>query len=212
MGGYKKWNTNDVLTASNLNEYLGSQVVTVFATTTARDAAISGANLLDGMVCYIASNDSSEGLYTYNGSNWRKGPGWNAPWGVISQKTDSTDRTITTTMAEVASALRSTATIIGNRYLRFTVEASLSESTNTTGFVAQIYDNTAAAVVRRVAQYNTDIGTGFQIASSFVVASTAAAVYTLRMQGVAHSFNLYGSTVQSTRVTIEDVGPSGSPL
>lgn len=212
MGGYKKWNTNDVLTASNLNEYLGSQVVTVFATTTARDAAISGANLLDGMVCYIASNDSSEGLYTYNGSNWRKGPGWNAPWGVISQKTDSTDRTITTTMAEVASGLRSTATIIGNRYLRFTVEASLSESTNTTGFVAEIYDNTAAAVVRRAAQYNTDIGTGYQVASSFVVASTAAAVYTLRMQGVAHSFNLYGSTVQSTRVTIEDVGPSGSPL
>jgi hypothetical protein len=212
VGGYKKWNTNDVLTSSNLNEYVGSQVVTVFATTTARDAAISGANLIDGMVCYIASGDSSEGLYAYNGTNWRKGPGWNAPWGVISQKTDSTDRTITTTMAEVASGLRSTATIIGNRYLRFTVEASLSESTNTTGFVAQIYDNNAAAVVRRVAQYNTDIGTGWQVADSFVVASTAGAVYTLRMQGVAHSFNLYGSTVQSTRVTIEDVGPSGNPL
>jgi hypothetical protein len=212
VGGYKKWNTNDVLTSSNLNEYVGSQVVTVFATTAARDAAITGANLIDGMVCYIASGDSSEGLYAYNGTNWRKGPGWNAPWGVISQKTDSTDRTITTTMAEVASGLRSTATIIGNRYLRFTVEASLAENINNTGFVAQIYDNNAAAVVRRVAQYNTDLGTGWQVANSFVVPSTAGAVYTLRMQAVSHSFNLYGSTVQSTRVTIEDVGPSGNPL
>lgn len=212
MGGYKKWNTNDVLTSSNLNEYLGSQVVTVFASTSARDSAISGANLIDGMVCYIASGNSSEGLYTYNGTSWRKGPGWNAPWGVISQKTDSTDRTITTTMAEVATGLRSTATIIGNRYLRFTVEASLSESTNTTGFVAEIYDNTNGTVVRRAAQYNTDIGTGYQVASSFVVTSTANCVYTLRMQGVTHSFNLYGATVQSTRVTIEDVGPQGNPL
>jgi len=212
VGGYKKWNTNDVLTSSNLNEYVGSQVVTVFATTAARDAAITGANLIDGMVCYIGSGDSSEGLYAYNGTSWRKGPGWNAPWGVISQKTDSTDRTITTTMAEVASGLRSTATIIGNRYLRFTVEASLAEITNNTGFVAQIYDNNAAAVVRRVGQYNSDIGTGFQVANSFVVSSTAGAVYTLRMQSVSHSFNLYGATVQSTRVTIEDVGPSGNPL
>jgi len=212
VGGYKKWNTNDVLTSSNLNEYLGSQVVTVFASTTARDAAISGANLVEGMVCYIASNNSSEGLYTYNGTAWREGPGWNAPWGVISQKTDSTNRTITTTMAEVTSGLRSTVTILGNRYLRFTIEASLAESTNTTGFVAEIYDNNAAAVVRRVAQYNTDLGTGWQVANSFVIASTAGAVYTLRMQAVAHSFNLYGSTVQSTRVTIEDVGPSGNPL
>jgi len=44
------------------------------------------------------------------------------------------------------------------------------------------------------------------------VQSTASAVYTIRMQGITHSVNVYGSTVGTTRFFVEDIGPAGSPL
>jgi hypothetical protein len=72
-----------VLTASDLNNYCQEQTVMYFANTTARDTAITAPE--DGMVAYIGSNDANEGLYTYNGSGWRKGPGWNAPWGHVTE-------------------------------------------------------------------------------------------------------------------------------
>ena len=212
MAGYKKWNTNDVLTATDLNDYVGSQVVYQFATTAARDAAITGANLVDGMVCYVKSGDSSEGLYAYNGTSWRKGPGWNAPWGVRSVKTDTTDRVRTTTMAELATGLRTTETYIGNRYLRFTLIASLSETSAGGGFIAEVYDNTAGATVGRIAASYETVDAAYQVAHSWVGVSAANAVYTIRMQGVTHSVNVLGSTVQATKFVVEDIGPSGAPL
>ena len=76
--GYKVFTSGSVLTASDLNNYCQEQTVMYFATTAARDTAITAPE--DGMVVYVGSNDASEGLYTYNGTSWRKGPGWNAPW------------------------------------------------------------------------------------------------------------------------------------
>jgi len=212
MAGFKKWNTNDVLTASDLNTYVGSQVVYQFATVADRDTAITGANLVEGMVAYIGSGDSSEGLYTYNGSSWRRGPGWNAPWGVRSVKTDTTDRVRTTTMAELTTNLRTTETYIANRYLRFTLIASLSEASAGGGFIAEVYDNTAAAVVARIAACDETVDDAYQVAHSWIGVSTANAVYTIRMQGVTHSVNVLGSTVQATKFVVEDIGPSGAPL
>ena len=72
--GFKTFTAASVLTAADLNNYCQNQSVMYFATTAARDAAITSP--LDGMVAYVGSNDSSEGLYTYNGTSWRKGPGW----------------------------------------------------------------------------------------------------------------------------------------
>lgn len=211
MAGYKKWNTNDVLTSTDLNGYLGSQVVYQFATTAARDAAITGANLVDGMICYVRSGDSSEGLYAYNGANWRKGPGWNAPWGVRSVKTDTVDRVATTTMAELTTNLRTTETYIANRYLRFTVEMSLDEITNTTAAIIEIYNVTTSTVVRRI--YNCpDLITSQQVSNSCIAASASGAVYTVRIQGIGHAFNVLSATTQSARLTVEDIGPSGAPL
>lgn len=213
MAGFKKWATNDVLTATDFNTYVASQVVYQFATTAARDAAITGANLVDGMCCYISSGDSGEGLYTYNGTSWRKGPGWNAPWGVRSVKADTTDRTSTTaSMVELTTNLRTTETYIANRYLKFTLEASLSETSTGSGFVAEIYNTTAAGVVRRIAQRNTTVGTGYQISNSVIGVSASGAVYTVRFQGVTNTVNILGATVQSTRLIVEDIGPSGNPL
>jgi hypothetical protein len=212
MGGYKKWALSDVLTAADLNAYCSFQSVMVFATTAARDAAITGANKLDGMVCYVASGDASEGLYTYNGSSWTKGPGWNAPWGVRTAKTDAVDRVRTTTMAENGTSLRSSETYIANRYLRFTVLASLSETSAGTGCVVEVYNNTTSTSVGRVAQLETGVGSGYQVSGCFVAVSTAGAQYTVRMQGVTHNVNVLGATIQPTKFIIEDIGPSGNPV
>lgn len=213
MAGFKKWNTNDVLTATDLNGYVGAQVVSVFASTTARDAAISGANLVTGMVCYVASGDTGEGFYTYNGTSWRRGPSWNAPVGVRSVRSDATDRTVSTaSMAELTTSLRTTETYIANRYLRFTLEASLSETSTGSGFVAEIYNVTSSTTVRRIAQRNLTVGAGMQVSNSCVAASAAGAVYTVRFQAVTNTLNVLGSTVQSTRLIVEDIGPSGNPL
>jgi hypothetical protein len=213
MAGYKKWNTNDVLTATNLNGYVGSQVVFQFDSTAARDAAITGADLVDGMICYVKSGDSGEGLYAYNGTSWTRGPGWNAPWGVRSVKTDTTDRVRTTTLAELATGLRTSVTFTDNRYLKFTLIASLSEASAGGGFIAEVWNNTGTATkVARIASCNETVDSNYQVGASWVGTSAANAVYTIYMQGVTNSVNVLGSTIQATKFIVEDIGPSGAPL
>ena len=64
--GYKTFNTGDILTASDVQTYLQDQVVTNFATTTARDAAITSP--FEGQTAFIKADDS----YTYyTGSAWK---------------------------------------------------------------------------------------------------------------------------------------------
>lgn len=65
-GGYRVFNTGDVLTAAQVQYYLQNQTVMYFATTTARDAVLTGATLVEGMVSYTPST----GLVVYNGSAW----------------------------------------------------------------------------------------------------------------------------------------------
>lgn len=64
--GYKTFNAGDILTASDVQTYLQDQAVTVFATTTARDAAITSP--AEGQVAYIKADDS---FTWYSGSAWK---------------------------------------------------------------------------------------------------------------------------------------------
>ena len=64
--GYKLFNTGDVLTAQQVNEYLQQQVTMVFANSTARTTALSGV-LAEGMMSYLQDTNTVE---VYNGSSW----------------------------------------------------------------------------------------------------------------------------------------------
>jgi hypothetical protein len=64
--GYHAYATGDVLTAAQVQYNLQNQTVMYFATTTARDAALTGAILVEGMVSYTPAT----GLMYYNGSAW----------------------------------------------------------------------------------------------------------------------------------------------
>jgi hypothetical protein len=64
--GYKSFSTGDVLTASDLNTYGIEQTVMVFASSSARDTALSSAKA-EGMFAFLKDSDS---LTYYDGSSW----------------------------------------------------------------------------------------------------------------------------------------------
>ena len=56
MAGYKTWAAGEILTASDLNGYLRDQSIPIFATTTARDAAITAPT--EGQFCFVTADDA----------------------------------------------------------------------------------------------------------------------------------------------------------
>jgi hypothetical protein len=65
--GFKDFATNDVLTAAQVDGYLMRQSIMVFASTSARDTALTG-NLEEGMHAYNTDDDE---VWYYNGSAWK---------------------------------------------------------------------------------------------------------------------------------------------
>jgi hypothetical protein len=64
--GYKLYSTGDVLSATDVNEYLQQQTVMVFASAAARTSALS-AVLAEGMISYLQDTNA---VQVYNGSAW----------------------------------------------------------------------------------------------------------------------------------------------
>jgi hypothetical protein len=64
--GWKTWTTGDTVSAVNFQGYLQDQVIAVFATTSARDTAISSP--ADGQFAYVTSGTGA--LYVYDNSAW----------------------------------------------------------------------------------------------------------------------------------------------
>jgi hypothetical protein len=65
--GYRTFTAGEVLTASNVQDYLMDQSVMVFADSTARETGIGTANFEEGMVSYLEDSDTVE---VYDGSAW----------------------------------------------------------------------------------------------------------------------------------------------
>ena len=76
MAGYREFQTGEVLTAANVNDFLMKQSVQKYADAAARDAAlgtaVGGSNALrEGMVAYL---DDADGLQYYGGTAWEDVP------------------------------------------------------------------------------------------------------------------------------------------
>ncbi len=63
--GYRTFSAGEVLTASNVQTYLMDQAIPVFASSTARDAAITSP--AEGQHCFLSDTDA---LQYYTGSAW----------------------------------------------------------------------------------------------------------------------------------------------
>lgn len=208
--GFKSFTAGAVLTASDMNNYLMEQSIMYFATTTARDTAITAPE--DGMVAYIGSNDSSEGLYTYNGTAWRKGPGWNAPWGYVHYGFDTTNRTTTGATYVDASTATFSATTIANRFYRATVYLGLQLTSATAGF-ARVAIRDASNNVQNFRDIYTQLTTAPTTVVVEDIFTTTAGTTTRKISIASPGTGTHQMLNASSalRFIVEDLGPAGAP-
>lgn len=210
--GFKTFSAATKLTASDVNNYLMEQSIMYFSSTSARDSAITAPE--DGMVAYIGSNDASEGLYTYNGTAWRKGPGWNAPWGVVGQATTTSSSSTTTSVTDW-SGLSVTWTAVNNRIYRTTGFGMLT-SNNTTGsdYAELVIANatpTALAGSRAIVQDGVFEGRSVVYVEAGITGSQTRKIRVNRSSGTGSVSGYAAATFQAS-IVVEDLGPSGAPV
>jgi len=89
--GFKTFNTGDVLSAPDVNSYLMSQTVMVFADAAARTSAITSPQ--EGMVSYLKDTNATE---YYSGSAWTAiGGGSSSSWTLLSTTAITATNSIT---------------------------------------------------------------------------------------------------------------------
>ena len=207
--GFKTFTAASVLTAADLNNFCQTQSVMYFATTAARDAAITSP--VDGMVAYIGSNDSSEGLYTYNGTSWRKGPGWNAPWGVMGVSL-TTATTSSTTATVIDTGLSIAYSHVANRRYRYSY--SVHAFASLVGLVdAKVTDSSNVDVANSAGRVQIPGSNQISMLTKvfyFSPSTSATVTHKVRFSASVSS-QIYGDASYSNSFIIEDIGPSGAP-
>ena len=208
MGSGFKTFTSTVLTASDVNNYLMEQSVMSFESTGARDVAVTAPE--DGMVAYIRSNDSSEGLYTYNGTSWRKGPGWNAPWGVQLVATDTSTRTFTTTPTVIGSCTGSVS-VVNNRRYRVSCYGRFYNSTNNNFSLIRFRQGGTIIGDHIIYNYNNVNDASFNLFVLFTSSSTGSITFDVQGYAASGTLSIFGANITTTLI-VEDIGPSGAPV
>ena len=208
--GFKTFTAASVLTAADLNNFCQSQSVMYFATTAARDAAITSP--VAGMVAFIDSGDANEGLYVYHGATggWRKGPGWNAPWGFLatSGNTGSVTTGTHTTLQDGSVPMTLTATTITNRRYKITMDHQHYASGGANGIQRRLLVGGATQrdyshLSQTVLLLNSETNVGY-----FNETSGQSRIF--KVQIAAYNTN---TAVNDNNfvLTVEDIGPSGAP-
>jgi hypothetical protein len=202
--GFKSFTAGAVLTASDVNNYLMEQGVMYFATTAARDAALSSPE--DGMTVYQGTNDASEGLWCYNGSGWARP--WNMPWGHVTEVVQASDSSSLTTNTWGAYLTWSGTGLVANRLYRARVNFYFVPSA-----LGQLDFGIGAASgspTRQFSQY-VPLNTAPQCNTQEVTFTTTAGSMT-RLLTIKMTTG--GGTVilkAGSSLIIEDMGPSGAP-
>jgi hypothetical protein len=214
--GFKNF-TATVLTASDVNNFLMEQTVMTFVSTGARDTQITAPEA--GMVAYVRSNDSSEGLYTYSSAlGWRKGPGWNAPWGAVSAPATkiSAMPTFTTTAPADFTGLTITFNQIQNRMYRCTFQSLFDNPVGITSTgVLSIFNNTSSTQIQQGNYTLPSFGfTVTHLQGIYTAGSSASVTIKVRggVAGAGQQFRSYGDATFPALLMIEDIGPNGAPV
>ena len=184
----------------------------IFATTAARLAAIPSP--VAGMTAYINSGDSSEGLYSYTGTTWNKGPSWNAPWGLVGKVTStsssSTQGPNHTIQQDGTNPLTVTLTTVTNRNYLVTSQ-HISQQTSTRHRFSYVINGVTKYSIQQMVNTGAE---GQTATGSYVFTETSGASKIFKVQMYS------GTNVVSTDVgipdferllLIQDIGPSGAP-
>jgi hypothetical protein len=183
----------------------------VFASTGARDAAITSP--VAGQICYVASANSAEGLYTYNGTAWRQGPGWNAPWGVVGQASSTSAQTgIGAGLTDVTFATV-TWTGVSNRLYRV-FSYMLTQQVTSSGvqqFQIQTGSSGAGTAITNQLTESITAGTnrGIQIFGTYFTGTGSQSLH-MRASTTVGTLTIDNATAKGWFV-VEDVGPTGNP-
>jgi hypothetical protein len=206
--GFKTFTAGAVLTASDVNNYLMEQAVMRFATTGARDTALSGA-LEDGMTAYVGSNDENEGLYIYNGASWTRP--WNMPWGIVSYLQNTSTGTQTMVTNTVVTSLTGTMALTQNRRYRATFQVNQAGANAVGSYAIQdagaAVGGTAIQAITAGLTSNTVIGVIY-----FVSGTTSSRTVRVVGTSVANTAVLEVSGTIRQSLLVEDIGPSGAPV
>lgn len=208
--GFRTFATSEVLTASNVQNYLMEQSVMSFASTGARDTRITSPE--DGMVAYIGSNDANEGLYTYNGTSWRKGPGWNAPWGVVSSNSSIAASSATSGTTELVVSTGQTFTAVANRNYQILYSTTAFNAASGDGiFEVRLRKDNTSGTQLHLAKFVTGVPYYRNLVTVSTVFTASAGSFT----PVATFKRDFGAgtaqTIDITSMTVTDIGPSGAP-
>ncbi len=212
--GFKSFTAASVLTAADVNDFLMEQSVMSFASTGARDVQVTAPE--DGMVAYIRSNDSSEGLYTYNGTAWRKGPGWNAPWGLLA-KDKKTNNSVTSathsTLQDGTNTLTVTATTVTNRVYRMTSVQNPYATGGANGYQAAHVVGGSAQAQFIIPVLNAITQDTRTFVSTFTETSGQSRVFKVQIASYTTNTEItdWGSATIPRILIVEDIGPDGAP-
>jgi hypothetical protein len=206
--GYKNFTAGAVLTASDVNNYLMEQGVMYFATTAARDAALTPE---DGMTVYIGSNDVNEGLWTYNGTAWRKGPGWNAPWGMQLHAVDTVNTRDFTTSPATIPNITGSVSVVANRFYRCTFTCRFLNTSASAGNIFNIRAGGASVFNGIQPNFSTFGDQSFMVYGIFKSTTTGAVTFDVQANSSAGTLKIYGANAPTT-LTVEDCGPYGAPV
>jgi hypothetical protein len=208
--GFKNFTAASVLTASDVNNFLMEQSVMSFASTGARDVQITAPEA--GMVAYVRSNDSSEGLYSYSSAlGWRKGPGWNAPWGVQLYAQDTVNtRDFTGTPATITN-ITGSVSVVNNRRYRCTFQCRyLNTSTGAANTFTMRAGGTGfwSGIENNYSNINDQI---YNAVSIYSATSSSTLTFDVQASAGTGTLKIYGANA-TTQFTVEDIGPYGAPV
>ena len=182
----------------------------VFATTGARDSAITAPEA--GMTAYINSGDSSEGLYSYTGTTWNKGPSWNAPWGLLASGVSSGNTAIGAD--QDLTGMTATFTFIANRNIELRSQV-IWGTTNmaTPNYYQRIFEG--GTLLSALAGTPLAINNGFGWEQASILShwlSPTAGSHTYKVRGAHFGGGGTGVvTATASSLRIIDHGPSGAP-
>lgn len=211
--GFRTFAASEVLTSSNVQNFLMDQAVTVHSGTAVLATAIPSPE--PGMVAYVNSGDASEGLYVHTGSAWLKGPGWNAPWGVVGRAliTGPTSATTATTVA--GSTI--TYSQVANRVYKYSVTGHAFWVSVNDGFRCSITNGTGTAYIHHdqlPLGNSTNYGNGFSFNWYELPTASASVTRELRVSrfyGTSGNVQFFADATRIGSLIIEDIGPSGAP-
>lgn len=143
--GTKLFNTGDVLTASDTNQYL-MRGVKVFADAATRDAAYGGAGeptLEEGETCYLSD---SNGVFVYTGSAWSNASGIS----FLKSQTISNNVSSVIVTSAFSALYKDYLVIVRDAYLvssgtqAISVQLRTGSTTNTAGYYSGGFTNSYA--------------------------------------------------------------------